>query len=149
MTDWTIRRAVTGDADAVARCIDDAYADHKSRISSLPDVSGGICKEIVDHCVWVAVAESRIVGSAVLMLDQGPDQNAATLANVAVHPDMGGMGVGRALITTAESQARLAGAVELRLTTHVAIPQNVDFYTRLGWREVGRTGKKIRMTKAL
>jgi GNAT superfamily N-acetyltransferase len=149
MTDWTIRRAQTGDADALARCIDAAYADYKARIPSLPDVSGGIGKDIADHNVWVAVADSRIVGGVVLLVVHGTDQSTATLANVAVDPGMGGNGLGRALIATAESQARLAGATELRLTTHVAIPQNVELYKRLGWHETDRTGNKIRMTKAL
>ena len=34
----------------------------------------------------------------------------------------------------------LRGLRELRLTTHVAVPENLRLYRHLGWRETGRSG---------
>lgn len=145
MTDWIIRPALPEDATALARCMDAAYARYTNRLASLPDVSAGIGEDIRDNTVWVAVAGQRIVGGAILISDNGD----AILANVGVLPDCGGRSIGRALIAKAESHARQTRARRLRLTTHADMPQNVAFYTALGWHETGRSGDKIMMAKAL
>lgn len=145
MPDFTIRRAVAADALALAACIDAAYASYAGLIDDLPDVSAGLAEDIHDNLVWVAVLDDRIVGGAVLAI-AGP---VATLANVAVHPDAGGRGLGRALIETVERHARNAGCPELRLATHIDMPANVALYTRLGWQETARRGNKVLMSKTL
>ncbi len=72
------------------------------------------------------------------------------LANLAVHPDHGGQGgIGRRLIATCEAAARDLGAGEVRLNTHVDMPENVALYTRLGWQEVARRGTTVMMVKPL
>ena len=71
------------------------------------------------------------------------------LANVAVHPDRKGAGLGRALIALAEAEARDQGYRELRLTTHAEMPENVSLYNHLGWQEDRRQGNKVFMKKAI
>ena len=73
----------------------------------------------------------------------------AILANIAVDPSCTGMGVGRGLIDHAEAHCRALKKVELRLSTHVDMPENVDLYEHLGWEETGRSGNKVHMTKFL
>jgi len=145
MKNWTIQRAMAEDAEPLAACIDAAYASYKSDIPSLPDVSGGLDTDIRDHIVWVAVINARVIGGAVLVLDL----EQAKLANVAVHPDQDGQGVGRALIEAVEASARKAGFSVLRLNTHIAMLRNIEFYKRLGWQEIDRAGDTVRMTKSL
>lgn len=145
MTSWTIRRAVTGDASALAKCIDAAYAPYRERIDDLPAVSDGVADDIENHLVWVAIHDRAIVGGLILALQ---DQ-VAVLANVAVDPASSRMGIGRGLIEHAEANCRALGKRELRLATHVAMPDNVRLYRHLGWREIGRSGNKVHMTKPL
>lgn len=49
----------------------------------------------------------------------------------------------------AEDACRAAGLHELRLATHVKMPQNVAIYGRLGWIETGRDDRKVMMVKRL
>ena len=71
------------------------------------------------------------------------------LANVAVHPDHGGKGLGRKLMALSEGEARKQGYCEMRLNTHVEMPKNARFYVRLGWEETARTGNTVSMRKLL
>lgn len=125
--------------------MDAAYAHYAARIADLPPVSADCAGEIAAFQVWVAEVAGDIVGGLVLV----PEDDFMLLANVAVHPDQRGMGLGRAFMTLAEAQAVAQAYRELRLTTHVDMPENVRLYEHLGWQQAGRSGNKISMTKAL
>lgn len=143
--DWHIRKAVSSDTDPLAVCIRAAYAPYTDRISDLPDVAGGLDDAISDDQVWVAVENGAVVAGLVLVAGN----DAMKLANVAVHPDHGGKGLGRTLIVLAEREARRQGFGEMRLNTHVAMPENVRLYAHLGWEEVAREGNTVSMRKLL
>lgn len=145
MARWKIRSATTQDATTLAACIDAAYAGYRERIKDLPPVSEGIADDIKSNLVWVAEFDRSIVGGLILVLED----EYAMLANVAVDPDRAGMGIGRGLIEYAELQCRRLKKGELRLSTHVAIPENVSLYEHLGWKETSRSGNKVYMTKLL
>lgn len=145
MTSWTIRRAETANAVALARCVDAAYSVYAERDLELPAVSEGLAEDILNNVVWVAILDERIVGGLVLILHEGY----GTLANVAVDPSATGLGIARALIDQAELEARKLKLGRLVLNTHVDIPENVRLYEHLGWRETGRAGNKVHMEKAL
>lgn len=93
----------------------------------------------------MAETANDIVGGLVLI----PQDGFMLLANVAVHPDQKGTGLGRALMERAEAEARNQGHRELRLTTHAKMPENLSLYTHLGWEETGRGGSKVTMRKVL
>lgn len=145
MAEWTIRRAAPQDAVPLSTCIDAAYAAYSGRINNLPPVSEGIAADIEANLVWIVELDLSIVGGLVLVLKD----TYAMLANIAVHPDCSGLGIGRGLIEHAESQCRKLKKGELRLSTHVAMPENVGLYAHLGWQETGRSGSKVHMTKFL
>ncbi len=142
---WRLRPAAAGDAAALAGCIDAAYARYAGRIAGLPPVSAGLDEDIAVNRVWVAVQGDRIVGGLIVAAQDG----FLRLANVAVHPDCRGAGLGRALMARAEDEARRQGYTELRLTTHAAMPENVALYTHLGWRVDRTGGNKVFMRKAV
>ncbi len=142
-TPWKIRRATPRDADALGSCLTAAYRKYAGRIDDLPDMAGGSAEDIRNKQVWVAETESGVVGGLVL----SAGRRYMMLANVATHPDHQGTGLGRALINLAEEQARAQGFSELRLNTHADMRENITFYTRLGWREIGRTGNTVSMRK--
>ena len=145
MRNWTIRRAEHRDADALSACMDAAYAHYAARIADLPPVSADYAGEIARFQVWVAEIADDIVGGLVLV----PRDGFMQLANVAVHPDHKGAGLGRAFMALAEAEALRQGYRELRLTTHVDMPENVELYAHLGWQQAGQRGNKVSMTKTI
>lgn len=143
--EWRLRRATPEDCPQLADCIDSAYSVYRARISELPDVSGGLVDEVSRHLVWVAEFENDIVGGIIL----APQSDHLLLANVAVHPKSKGVGLGRALMELAETQCLELGLDELRLTTHIDMPENVELYRHLGWEETQRCANKVKMSKRL
>lgn len=141
----TLRRAVLGDAVALGDCFDAAYAQYAARIDDLPPMSAACAEDIANHQVWVAEIDDTIVGGLVLI----PRDGFMLLANVAVHPNQRGGGIGQRLLQLAESETRKYGLTELRLNTHVDMPENVRLYARNGWDQVGQQGNKISMKKTL
>jgi GNAT superfamily N-acetyltransferase len=139
------RRADAGDEPGLKRCIDAAYAIYHDRVSDLPDVSGGLGEDIQNNLVFVALIHAQIVGGIILV----PHAQHLHVANLAVSPDHMGHGIGRHLLAIAEDEAKGLGVSHMQLSTHVAMPENVTFYTRLGWQETERTGNKVTMGKAL
>ena len=140
-----IRRALNSDAVSLAKCIESAYAKYKSRILDMPAVSEGCAEEIAINQVWVATINSMIVGGLVLI----PGDGFMKLANLAVDPDYAGKGIGGRLMSFAEKTAVEQGYSEMRLNTHVAMPENVALYTHLGWHETSRGGNTVSMSKRL
>lgn len=145
MSKWRIRRATANDAETYSECIDAAYSAYANRISDLPAVSDGIADDINDHIVWVAEADQNIVAGIVLI----PCDDTLLVANIAVHPDASGNGLGRVLMELAETEAAALELDELSLSTHVDIPENISLYEHLGWQETARTGNKVKMRKRL
>jgi N-acetylglutamate synthase-like GNAT family acetyltransferase len=145
MGNWTIRRAEHRDADALSACIDAAYAQYAARITDLPPVSADSAEEIAKYQVWVVQIENDVVGGLVMI----PEEGFMRLANVAVHPDYRGAGLGRALIALAETESVDQGYREIRLTTHVGMPENVQLYAHLGWEQDQRHGNKVSMKKMI
>ncbi|MBT5433436.1 MAG: GNAT family N-acetyltransferase [Alphaproteobacteria bacterium] len=143
---WHIRAATASDTQALIRCIDAAYKPYAERIPDLPAVSEGCAEEIAAQRVWVAVmGETTVIGGLFLL----PQPDAMKLANVAVDRDHGSKGIGRALIAHAEQESIRQGYTVLTLNTHVAMPGNIAFYTRLGWTETARHGNTVSMRKDL
>lgn len=133
-----IRRATLADAAALTACVRVAYASYMAQGLTLPPVDVGIDDDIRNNHVWVAVADGRICGGIVLVLG-----DKAHLANLAVHPDAGGQGIGALLIATVQDAARNAGYAALHLATHVEMIRTQTFYQRQGWTETGRDGNKV------
>lgn len=140
-----IREAQIADAEGLASCLDAAYAKYADHIPDLPAMSDDCAGQIADNRIWVAVEGARIIGCVILAEKGGVMQ----LANLAVHPEHRGKGLGQALIARAEREAQKLGFSELHLNTHIAMPENVRLYSRLGWKEITRSGHTVSMKKSL
>lgn len=140
-----IRLAQLEDVDGIVSCIDQAYAQYVDKISDLPAVSRGCAEDIEDNHVWVIVEAHEIVACLSLIAQE----TTMKLANIAVLPQHNGKGLGRALISLAEREAKRQGYSEMRLNTHVQMPDNVRFYGRLGWQVVATIGHAVSMKKLL
>lgn len=88
----------------------------------------------------VLVVGDPPVGLARLGLVDGT----AYLAQLSVHPDHSGQGVGSALLAAACAWAAAAGHRELALTTYAEIPWNGPFYARRGFRPIAEPGPQMR-----
>jgi len=86
----------------------------------------------------VHVLHERPTGELRGLIVLWPTDGAMCVDNVAVDPRYQGRGIGRRLITFAEEQARAAGLPELRLYTNEVMTENLAFYARLGFEEIGR-----------
>jgi ribosomal protein S18 acetylase RimI-like enzyme len=133
-----IRPADATDLPAVQRIVREAYTKYIARIGKPPGpMNDDYAAPIRAHQVWVIgdpIAGAPISGVIVLL----PEADHLLLDNVAVDPAAQGQGVGRALITFAETEARRRGFGELRLYTHETMVENIALYARTGWAETGR-----------
>ncbi|SFS21896.1 GNAT family N-acetyltransferase [Yoonia litorea] len=137
-----IRRASDDDAEALTALITAAYAPYQHL--GLPPVAEGVADDITRHYVWVAEVAGVVRGGIVLIMSGD-----AYIANLAVHPDAGGQGIGSALISKACDLARCAGFEEIGLATHVGMTETQAFYRRLGWIETGHEGLRAYFKKDL
>lgn len=145
MADIRFRNASVGDAQAIRKCIDQAYAAARRDIPDLPDVSAGIEEDIRDH--WVSVAE---IGDALVgVIVFARIDRAIMVFNIAVSTEAQGQGVARQLLEIAERTGREQGCNVLRLATHRQMQDTWAVYRHLGWREEETDGNKVRMFKSL
>jgi GNAT superfamily N-acetyltransferase len=144
MTD-AIRTATANDAEKIRQVIESAYAIWIKRLPDLPDVAAGVIDEIDAGQMHVLVSDGSIVG----VLNTTQRDDAFHIMNVAVDPQHGGKGVGKALLAHAETLARRAGINRLVLATHKDMAGNASMYEHLGWKVAGLEGNKILMQRNL
>ena len=137
-----LRRANADDAAALTDVLEAAYAPFQSL--GLPPVTAGVAEEISQHNVWVAEVAGQVRGGLVLVLN-----TQAHIANLAVHPDAGGHGIGKALINVAVAASAAAGHKSVQLATHAQMTDTHAFYRKVGLVETGRDGNKVYFTLEL
>ncbi|MDM0015851.1 GNAT family N-acetyltransferase [Variovorax sp. J22P168] len=89
---------------------------------------------IAEQKVWVAEQGSDVVG----VLVQYETDDGFYIDTVAALPRMHGRGVGRALLTFAETTARARGHDALYLCTNSKMTENQVLYPRIGYVEYDR-----------
>lgn len=82
-----------------------------------------------DDLLLVARANQRVVGTALA----GYDGHRGWLYAVAVHPEWRRLGIGTALLRTAESRLAALGCVKLNLQIRASNARVEAFYRRLGY----------------
>ena len=129
-----IRPARPADVPAVRDIVERAYVGYVERIGRRPaPMDDDYTAKVLDGDVFVA-DDGGVAGIVVLVAEA----DHVLVENVAVDPRRQGSGIGRALLAHAESFARERQTPELRLYTNAAMVENLAFYPRLGYREVGR-----------
>ncbi len=135
MEELNIRPATAEDHDAVAACVNAAYAKYVPRMGMEPaPMLADYDAEIARGVVWVLPGPDGV--RAVLVM--WPEGDGLFLENIAVQPQDQGRGLGRRLMAFAEEQARAQRLRELRLYTNEVMTENIAFYGRLGYEEVDR-----------
>lgn len=82
----------------------------------------------------LAWSEDQLVG----MLVTRCEETALYVLNLAVSPDVQGLGLGSALLIEAEKLARRSGLDKVRLYTNEAMVENLTYYPRRGYQETYR-----------
>ena len=144
---WQIREALTTDSDGLQNCMETAYASYQNRMGGerLPPMDIDYLQEINDFPSWVAESNGNIVGGLIMVFEK----EYASIANVAVHPDFQGQGLGGGLMKFAENKAKEMKYSELRLATHVLLTENISLYLHLGWSEIERDAVRVHFNKKI
>jgi N-acetylglutamate synthase-like GNAT family acetyltransferase len=144
---WIIRKAVIEDATGLQRVMESAYSAYQERMGGerLPPMEVNYSSEIRDYPTWVAESNGSIVAGLIMVFED----DFASIANIAVHPDFQGQGVGGGLMKFAETVAKEKAYPELRLATHILLTENVSLYEHLGWSEIERDDVRVYMKKNL
>lgn len=130
-----IRSATMDDARAVAAYVEASYTQYIARMGKPPaPMLADYGALIASGVVWVLEVAAEVVGVLVMM----PEGDCLFIENVALLPAYQGRGFGRRLIAFAEESARVAGLHCLALYTNELMTENLAYYPRLGFREVGR-----------
>ncbi|MGQ0582372.1 MAG: GNAT family N-acetyltransferase [Reyranella sp.] len=147
---FTLRRAVAADAAAVRTLVRDAYAKWVPLIGREPKpMTANYDTAVRLNRVDLAHVEGELAG----LIETIDRSDHLLIENVAVAPQRHGQGVGRALMSHAETVARAAGYREVRLYTNQRFEANVQLYLRLGYsidrEEDGPLGVTVYMSKSL
>lgn len=123
-----------------------AYTAYRDRMQGqrLPPMDLDYRSEIRDFPTWVAECDGSIAGGLSMMFQT----EHASIANIAVHPEHQGQGLGGRLMRFAQTRAVEKGYSELRLATHVLLTENVSLYRHLGWVEYDRDDVRVYMKKS-
>ncbi len=136
-----IRPATEADGDAVTAIAQTAFEQYIPRIGVPPiPMLADYPAAIRSGKVWVALEADEVLGYVVL--EDEPD--ALLLDVLAVSPAAQGRGLGAALLTFTEEQARERGYDRIVLYTHELMTENLEYYPRHGYVETGRETVGIR-----
>ncbi len=149
-----IRPASATDRPLIADIVDAAYGPWVAVIGGRPAPMDADYAALID-AGRVHVAELPSGGHAnvagVLVLVR--EDEAMLVENVAVHPRFQGRGIGRALMSFADAEARRRRLPAVRLFTHETMSGNIALYTSLGYVETDRQpighGRLVFMRKEL
>lgn len=126
----TPRLAQPEEAAALRDLVRAAYAHYVPRLGREP------FPMIDDYEARIAAGQAWwIPGIAVLVL---VDEDGLLIDNIAVAETARGQGLGRALMTLAEAEARRRGHARLWLYTNEKMVENIALYGRLGFAETHR-----------
>lgn len=130
-----LRLAIPVDLAAIRRLIHAAYQPYVARIGRAPGPMLDDYKARIEAgALRVHERDGQIAALVVMLME--PD--AVLLDNIAVDPRWQGQGIGRAILTRVEAEARDGGHRAVRLYTNAVMIENIALYRRLGYRETGR-----------
>jgi tRNA threonylcarbamoyladenosine biosynthesis protein TsaE len=82
-------------------------------------------------------------------VDGAPDANALRLRRVSALPELQARGVASAMVGVAEEIAARRGLDDVVLEARAELPATLEFWYRRGYREIGRSGRRLTYGKAL
>ncbi|WP_327640197.1 GNAT family N-acetyltransferase [Kribbella sp. NBC_00482] len=130
-----IRPAEPTDTDAVTEIARTAFEHYIPRIGVPPiPMLVDYAAAITAAKVWVAADAGSVLGF--VLLEDEPDS--LLLDVLAVAPTAQGQGIGAALLTFTETEARSRGYHRITLYTNEAMTENLAYYPHHGYTETAR-----------
>lgn len=129
-----IRRALAIDVSPVNDIVERAYSIYIERIGRRPAPMDDDYAEKIRQGHTFVADDDGIAGLIVLI----HEVDHLLIENVAVDPRRQREGIGRALLSYAETHAHELRASTLRLYTNAAMTENLALYTSLGYHETHR-----------
>ncbi len=118
------------------RIAQQAYARYIPAIGRRPaPMDADYAEQISGGHAYVAQTDTGDLAGFIVFFPKGQSM---FLENVAVDQEMTGRGIGRALITYCETQARVGGFGSVSLYTNARMTANLRIYPRLGYVRTGR-----------
>jgi GNAT superfamily N-acetyltransferase len=128
-----LRQAVAGDAAAIRALTRAAYAKWVPLIGREPrPMTADYERAMRTHRFDLLYTEEKLVA----LIETVHHLDHLLIENVAVAPSFQGRGFGRMLIAHAEQWAASLGLREVRLYTNKCFTENIQLYTKLGYRLV-------------
>ncbi len=130
-----IRDATANDLSMIQEIAKAAYTPFVAEIGKKPaPMVANFAAQIDDGLIEVSTDEIRVQGFCVSY----PEGTVWHVENLAVSPSAQGNGIGRALLASAEKQAREWGFDAVELYTNIAMTGALALYPRLGYVELYR-----------
>jgi len=144
---YLVKKAVTDDAREIKEIMNAAYSIYDKILDGiiLPPMTIDYEDEIRNYPTWVLIYNGHKIGALTMYFDE----NDVHLSNIAVDPIYMGQGFGKILINFAENIAREKGYHHLSLVTHTKLLKNIEFYNKLGYKEIDRVEDKVYFEKVL
>jgi N-acetylglutamate synthase-like GNAT family acetyltransferase len=131
----TLRPALAADVDSVRQLVRRAFLPYVARIGREPaPMTADYSLVVAQRRCWLVEDDGQLRGIVQTALRAGHLE----VETLAVAPDAQGQGIGTRLLGLAEEQARAAALPEIRLCTNEAMTENLEYYPRRGFHEVGR-----------
>ncbi|HNB50931.1 MAG TPA: GNAT family N-acetyltransferase [Anaerolineales bacterium] len=145
-----LRRATPDDAYILATLTDAAYEKYVPLLGRKPQPMLADYRQLAEeYSIWLLEVAGKPAGLLVLVFQ--PDH--VLIYSVAIHPDYQKRGLGRFLLSWAETQAREARLHLMRLYTNEKMVENIALYKRFGYEETEREaylgGALVHMAKQL
>jgi ribosomal protein S18 acetylase RimI-like enzyme len=133
-----LRLAEPGEAASVLAILLAAFAQYRGRLvpesGTFRETVATIARRLGEESCVVAERQGRIL-AALFYKNMGDH---CYFSRLAVVPESRGEGLARRLIEHVEAAARAARLPAVALGVRIALPDNIAFFTKLGYREVGR-----------
>lgn len=130
-----LRLASPTDLAEIIAITDAAYSKYIPRIGRKPKPMTADYSPLIEAGqLWLASVAHGVCGVIVLQ----PQSDSLLIYSIAVAPAFQGMGVGRRLLTWAESEAMRQGFATVTLYTNEKMVENIALYQRIGYREYKR-----------
>lgn len=144
---WKIRAAKQHDSIGLSICMEKSYFIYQNRMCGkrFPPMDIDYSEEIKNYPCWVAEQNGIVIGGLIMMFEE----RHAQIANIAVHPDYQGLGLGRGIMEFAEEKAKEKKYSRLELATHILLTENISLYCHLGWTESGRDEMRVYFYKEI
>ncbi|HEX7835208.1 MAG TPA: GNAT family N-acetyltransferase [Pseudolysinimonas sp.] len=133
----SIRLATPTDVAGLEALATEAYSSYLPRFANglrPAPMDADYASAVRQQQAWVAEEDGSLVGMLILVAES----DHLLLENVAVAPDHQGRGIGRELLSFAETQARTSGFTTIRLYTNALMYENQRLYERLGYVQTER-----------